>query len=201
MSINSIANAAVARRSDFAPAGGPPRGYAGIALAAAMPVSLAPATGEAQPVAPGTAKTDGVSIAYNVLFAYIPTEVLTLYVALVAALHESNQNSHAQWVALWAFLIATPLVMWLAYAAKIKAAGCRLPFHPSQWPVWEMLASTMAYFAWAFALPNSPFSENLWYTSAMGTFVVLVTSAAIGLLAPLFQRQIHAPAVVQPAAP
>ncbi len=206
-----MANAAAARRADFAPVGAVPHGYAEIANAAACPVSLeapvviphraadlaeptpssAPAAGGAQPVTPPSAETTNVNTALHLLFGYIPTEALTLYVAVLAALHESAPISNAQRAVFWAFLVATPLVVWLVYAAKVKAARKTLPLHPSQWPVWEMLAATVAYFAWAFAMPNNPFAAYTWYSSGLAGIAVLLASTLLGLLAPLFQRPIN----------
>jgi hypothetical protein len=86
------------------------------------------------------------------------------------------------------FLGATPVVVWLVYAAKIKAAQKRVPLAPGTWPIWEMFAATVAYCAWALALPNTPFTEYSWYSSALSGVIVLVTSTFLGLLAPFFQR-------------
>ena len=83
---------------------------------------------------------------------------------------------------------ATPVVVWLVYGAKIKAAQKRLPLAPGTWPIWEMFAATVAYCAWALALPNTPFTQYSWYSSALSGVIVLVTSTFLGLLAPFFQR-------------
>jgi hypothetical protein len=65
-----------------------------------------------------------------------------------------------------------------------------MPLNLSQWPFWEMVAATLAFFAWAFALPNAVFSAYSWYSSALARVIVLVASTVLGLLAPLFQRTI-----------
>ena len=128
-----------------------------------------------------------IDTAFNVLFGYIPTEILTLYVAVLAAVHEEKITA-ADWIAFWSFLVATPIVVWLVYAAKVKAAGKALPLEFAAWPVWEMFAGTVAYCAWAFALPNAPFSEYPWYSSALSGVAVLVGSTVLGLLSPFFQN-------------
>jgi len=187
MSMNSLANLAVTRRTDFAPVGCP-RNLREIAAAAATLPAPLPAPAPAAPPAPPAA--DEINTALHVISGYIPTEVLTLYVAVLAALHKPNQISRAEWSTLWIFLIATPIVVWLVYAAKIKAAQKPLPLAPSQWPVWEMFSATIAYCAWAFALPGTPFTEYSWYSSALAGIIVLVASTFLGLLAPFFLRPI-----------
>jgi hypothetical protein len=60
---------------------------------------------------------------------------------------------------------------------------------PATWPVWEMSAATIAYIAWAFALPNTPFAQfSDWYSPGLAGFLVLVISWGLGALAPLMQR-------------
>jgi hypothetical protein len=193
MSINLLANAATARRLDFAPLGTFPQDLAGIAAAATTTPTPLSATAPASPIGAPPSSTSGnaVNTALHVLFGYIPTEILTLYVAVLAALHQPNKISQAEWNTFWVFLIATPIVVWLVYSAKVMAAKKPTPLAPSQWPIWEMFAATVAYFAWAFALPNTPLSEYSWYSSAIAAIVVLIASTVLGLIAPFFQRPIN----------
>jgi hypothetical protein len=142
----------------------------------------------------GTPETD-VNTALRTLTNYVPTEVLTVYVAVVAAIQPAQSasasainNPGAHWVAFVGFLLVTPLVVWLVYAAKVKSDGKPIPAAPRNWPIWEMIAGTIGYAAWAFALPNSPFSSASWvpwYSPSVAGVVVLVTSTLLGLLAPL----------------
>ncbi len=60
----------------------------------------------------------------------------------------------------------------------------------SQWPVWEMMAATLAYAAWAFALPSTPFTQFTWYSPGLAGALVPVVSTVLGSVAPLFQRQL-----------
>lgn len=197
MSINSLTNAATARRPDFAPLGRMPDSLSEIASAAAgMPLpkaALGALATDGLPVA------NGVNTAMQVLFGYIPTEVLTLYVAVVAAIHpttagaipDATQVTREDWGVFWGFFIATPVVFWIIYATKLKGAQKPLPLAFSTWPVWEMFAATFAYVAWAFALPGTPFREfTAWYSTALAGVVVLAASTVLGLLAPLFQNEL-----------
>jgi hypothetical protein len=112
--------------------------------------------------------------------------------AVLAAVQQANKVTSADWVAFWSFLVATPIVVWLVYGAKVKAANNPLPLAFGTWPIWEMLAATVAYCAWAFALPNSPFGEYSWYSSALSAVAVLVASTCLGLLGPFFQNPLKA---------
>jgi hypothetical protein len=133
---------------------------------------------------------NSVTSALKVMVTYIPTEVLTLYVAVLAAIQDPNRHSsRSLWLAFYSFLIATPIVVWLVYAAKVRAANKRLPIAPKTWPLWEMIAATIAYAAWAFGLPESPFKDfTNWYSPALAGLAVLVVSTLLGLLAPVVHR-------------
>jgi len=133
-----------------------------------------------------------VTSALKVIATYIPTEVLTLYVAVLAAIRSSEQNNKDLKLAFYSFLVITPLVMWLVYAAKCKAAGKKLPLAPRSWPLFEMFAATVAYAAWALTLAQNPFVISSWYSPALAAVLVLIVSTFVGLLAPLFQRPIPA---------
>jgi hypothetical protein len=90
------------------------------------------------------------------------------------------------------FLALTPVIVWLVYAAKVRNAGQRLPSSVASWPWWEMISTTVAFAAWAYAMPTSVFTRFDWYTAAIGTLVVLVVSTLLGLIAPLVQKQLKA---------
>jgi hypothetical protein len=178
MSIVSMASVAYARRADVnvpvaAPTGMAPRSLDQIELATA-------GTPESQ---------NAVTTALKVIVTYIPTEVLTVYIAVLAAIHIPNRTSYRSlWIAFYIFLIATPLIVWLIYAGKTISGGKKMPLSPRSWPLWEMFAATVAYAAWAFGLPDSPFQDFDWYTPALAGLVVLIISTLLGLLAPLFLR-------------
>ena len=209
MSINSMANAAAARRPDIGVPGTTPQDLRQIAQAARttpQAVNAGPLTPSRligaigglprQPIAPSrapsTAPSDAtpgagsVDSAYNTLFGYIPTEVVTLYVAVVTAISSKPENWKLD--TLVAFLLITPLVVWIAYATKVKGAGKPIPARLSQWPVWEMVAAELAFGAWAFALWNQSAPDTTTVPTGLASLVVLATSTGLGLLSPLFQR-------------
>lgn len=129
-----------------------------------------------------------VEAATNILFSYIPVEIIALYVAVLGAL-SVDPTMQSQWITFYIFTVLTPVVLWLVYAAKVKSMDDPLPIHPSKWPVWEMVASTLAFVAWAFALPESPFSTLSWYNQPLAGVNILATSTILGLLAPFFENK------------
>jgi hypothetical protein len=183
MSIASMTNVAYVRRAD-------------VHVPHAAPSGMAPTTlNQLEAAAEGTpGSQNAMTTALKVIVTYIPTEVLTLYVAVLAAIQVPNGTpSRSLYITFYCFLAGTPLIVWLVYAAKVKSGGKPLPLAPRKWPLWEMCAATVAYTAWAFALPDSPFkSFTNWYTPALAGVVVLIISALLGLLAPLFQRPLPA---------
>ena len=188
-----MTNAAIARRPDFHPLNKVPQGLEGIAQTAEAPPALAPApaAGGAAASPPPSPPSNNATNALQVIATFIPIEVLTLYVAAVAALHKESEVTKAEWIAFWVFLILTPTIVWVVYAAKVKSAGKPLPAKPTRWPLWEMSAATIAYVVWAYALPGSPFSQfekSGFYSSALAGLFVLGVSTILGLVAPLFQR-------------
>jgi hypothetical protein len=206
MSINTLANAAAARRPDVR-TGTVPDGASQIAAASATPPDKAP---------PEHQEASGTNTALNVLFGYIPTEVVTLYVAFQTALQPAKPpaapagttsaaaaavtaSPTAMWITFWCFFAATPFVVWVVFASKLKDAGKPLPAGYDTWPVWEMTAALLSYCAWAFALPGSPFGEFPWYSSALAGLAVVLASTVLGLLAPLFQRPLGTGAAPPPA--
>src|SRR5438045_2474613 len=71
--------------------------------------------------------------------------------------------------------------------AGIAFAAGNMPEPPRSWPIWEMAAGTVAYAAWATALPTNPFPD---YPPSLAGIAVLVASTVLGMLAPLFQRKL-----------
>jgi hypothetical protein len=190
MSINAMTNAAIARRPDFEPAGPPPKTLADIARAAGTEPT--PSSTAGKPSSPATGNLD---TALQTVTTFIPTEVLTLYVSAVAALGSIHTPEHpdmGRWIPFYTFLAATPILVWVAFATKLKTTNKPIPMALKQWPVWEMVAGTLAFAAWAFALPTSPFVRFDWYSGGIAGFLILIVSGGLGAVAPLMQRQLSA---------
>jgi hypothetical protein len=154
------------------------------------PVGAAPTTaGEVGRSKGDRAATQSTATsAASAITTYIPTEILTLYVAVIAAVGPGGAGttgSSTAWGSFLAFLVITPIVVWLVYAGKVRTAKKPLPVRLGQWPKWEMAAATIAFVAWAFALPATPFAALAWYNAALAGIAVLVVSTLIGLVAPI----------------
>lgn len=191
MSINALTNAAMARRPDFEPVNKVPQNLGDIATAAGAPPKAVTSAGA--PAGPQS-QSGGTNAALQTLTTYIPTEVLTLYVSAVATLGVvKNAQGHdiGRWIPFFVFLLGTPTVVWLAFATKVKGADKPLPVSPTKWPLWEMFAATLAYVAWTFALPSTPFAQyEQWYSSGLAGFLVLIVSWGLGAISPLMQREL-----------
>lgn len=146
---------------------------------------------------PETATT--ASSALAAIAAYIPTEVLTVYVAILAtfgvAVPTAETASGTGTLAATAptpvvlylvFLVLAPVVVWGLYAAKARQAGRKLPISIGSWPKWEMFAGAVAYAIWAAALPASPLGAFEWFNQAAAGVVALIVSMLLGVFAPVF---------------
>ena len=177
MSVSSMANLAYARRDDVEPK----------AEGLNTSKKVAKETGQKE----GTATP--VSSAIASMAAYIPTEVITVYVAVLGALGVTVATAGgATAVAstplpVYAlFIVLVPFIIWGLYARTVKAAGKPLPRSFGAWPKWEMIAGTVAFAIWAAALPSSPLSPFSWFSAAVAGVSALVISMLLGVFAPLF---------------
>lgn len=142
--------------------------------------------GRAEQAAPEV--DSALSAALRAIVTYIPTEIVTTYVAVLAALSDGGTSSRSgQWAAFVVFAALAPTTVWVLFATKSRTRGLPLPLRPHDWPLWEMVASALAFFAWAYALPDSPFNQWKWYRPSLGAAVLLLVSFGLGLVAPLFQ--------------
>ncbi len=174
MSVSSMANLAFARRADVEPEG--------------EGLTTRDAVARAKD-GPGGA----VSSAVSAIAAYIPTEIVTVYIAVLATLGVTREGAASSSVvtstpilAYAVFVLLTPVVVWGLYASRAVAAGKELPRSVRSWPKWEMAAATLAFGAWAAALPSSPLERYEWFTASLAGVVALVLSMLVGLFAPIF---------------
>lgn len=146
-------------------------------------VSTAPISGQIT-----STNTTPTGTALSTIVAYIPTEVVTTYVAILAALGSiASQSSLEKWVTFWVFLGFTPVATWVVYAVKLKGRNALKGLKFKQWPWWELFSASLAFTVWAYALPGSAFSSLSWYKPGLGTAGLLFISFLLGMLAPLFQ--------------
>lgn len=206
MSLRSLANAAAARRPDVGMLNEVPHGLGEIAAAANTPPEKSLGDSPA---------ATSVDTALNLLIGYIPTEIVTLYLAVMGVLQPADVSTNQtattdatrsalsavdsyqpEWLAFFFFLVATPLAFWAIYIGKLRAAG--KPVARKTLPLWEPTAALIAFLAWAFAIPNSPFrSFEDWYSPAIAAIIALIISAVLGLAAPIFQRPLGSTTVAR----
>jgi hypothetical protein len=136
---------------------------------------------------PAAADTNRVTSALNMLVGYVPTEVITLYVAALsaeAALRATFGFIDAAAI-LWFFVALTPVLLLLIYVSKVAATGDALP-GPALWPWWKMFAATVAFFVWALAVPGNPYLKDM--TAAVAGLGAMLVSTLLNVLTPIFER-------------
>jgi hypothetical protein len=119
------------------------------------------------------------------LVGYIPTEIVTLYVAALSAqtaLHTAAINAVT---ILWFFVGLTPVLLLLIYLSKVAASGGPLP-GPRLWPWWKMAAATIAFFVWALAVPGNPYLREP--ASAVAGLGAMIASTLLSVVSPIFER-------------
>ena len=130
------------------------------------------------------------------LVRWIPTESLTLYVAFLGVLDPvrapaggrvADGDFTGRWVTLGLFLILTVAIVLLVHVAKVRRT-----MEPFRWPVFEMSVSSAAFAAWAVALTDTPLRDFSGYKVEIGSFIVLATTALIGLVADALERNVVA---------
>ena len=122
-------------------------------LAGVPPITGAP---------PSAAAPTTFSNALNALIQYIPTESVTLYIATLAAAPALEQALDFVTVEViyWFFAVLTPILFVLIYLGKRRSA--HLPVFPKrlEWPIWGVVSATIAFMAWALAVPSGPYLQN-----------------------------------------
>lgn len=131
-----------------------------------------------------------VTSSLNLLVKYIPTEVITLYVATLSAapalqdVIPSLQTTDIY----WGFTVGTPLLLFLVYVNKRATAGLK-PVPPrTEWPWWKLGAATVAFMVWALAVPGNPYvsGETAAVIAALGAVFI---SMILNLLEPIFEKK------------
>ncbi len=132
---------------------------------------------------------------------YIPTEVLSVYIAALSLIAQAEPSSGPPSVAglghdplesiklitFWLGVCLTPAVVWCSFAVKLKARGGVLPLNPLEWPWWSLFAATLSFAIWAMALPSSGVAVFAGvYGNLVAGILVLAVGSTLALFAPLF---------------
>ncbi len=153
-----------AKRSHVAPATSP----------AAVKVTV---TGAA-PAPPAIAATVGPELgkALESIGTYIPTEVMATYLAILAVIPVTSGHRY-QWLMFVAFLVATPIVVWLGVSAAHPGQGLSLPVSPVRnWPWLPMFAASLAFAVFAVGVPGSVINDVSWFEPWMSTAVIILSA-------------------------
>jgi uncharacterized membrane protein len=124
----------------------------------------------------------------NQVTQWIPTETITVYVALLALLAPlagSSPSFTSRWVLFSIITAANPPVVILLTMAKTRRGD------PFKFPVFEMIVASIAFAAWAFALPDTPLGSISAYSIKWNTAILTGTTIAIALLANALHRSPH----------
>ena len=136
-----------------------------------------PAAGVAPP---GTKIPDAVQSAITQITTYIPTTVVGAFVGLSALLGDGKQTLPL--VVFFIFWALTPLAVIAATRSKTADGSVVLPRTVKE--ALPALAATIAFAAWAAALPGSTLSYHAsWLTAQVGGVMVVVTSVVLGSFA------------------
>jgi hypothetical protein len=134
------------------------------------------------------ASTGGFGNALTMLIQYIPTEVLSLYIATVAA--RDALAMVTPWltpmVLYWTYVVATPLLFMLLFTSALSKAGKPLPSLGTI-PWWKIIASTVAFGTWALAIPDSPYVEGP-AAAAVAGLGAIVVSTMLDVITPIAER-------------
>jgi uncharacterized membrane protein len=134
---------------------------------------------------------DAAGIATNLISQitrWVPTETITIYVvllALLAPLAGHSPSFTSRWVLFSVITAINPVVVILLTMAKTKGGDA------FKFPVFEMIIASVAFAAWAFALPDTPLSSISGYQIKWNTAILTGTTVSIALLANALHRSPH----------
>jgi hypothetical protein len=161
------------------------KGESGMSIAAMVDTSLARRQG-ADPQQISPLRPVGVPTTWaNQITRWIPTETITIYVALLALVAPQvahNTSFTSRWTLFWIIVAINPVVVLLLTMAKSKT------WTQIKLPIFEMIAAPIAFAGWAFALPDTPLNSISGYSTTWNAAIVVVTTVAITLVANAFHQ-------------
>jgi hypothetical protein len=130
---------------------------------------------------------DPITNAISLLTKYIPTEIITLYVAAVSVAPAIRAATGFVDIVMvyWIYTALTPITFLIIYLGKLKVLNRPLP-PPMHWPWWRMLAAMVAFMVWALAIPNNPYVQGE-VGGVVAGFGALFISTFLTLLEPFFE--------------
>jgi hypothetical protein len=124
----------------------------------------------------------------NQLVAWIPTEIITLWVALIAVLNDPKPPAgksicQANWSTHWILAIAAAALAALLTVGFAYRKFKETPGVSFKLPLFAAIAAPAAFVAWAIALPEGPLRSACWYSEEAGAFIVTFATVGIASLA------------------
>ena len=130
------------------------------------------------------------------LVKYIPTETITLYIAVLGALGDvkvptggkvSDADFSSRWIAMW-LLLAVTLLLTLGLSFRSQKDAGRTGFTI---PVFEVVAGGAAFAVWALSLPSTPLRDLAGYDyNAWNSVIILAGTLAIATSAYVFGKSV-----------
>ncbi len=206
MSLTSLGQIAAAQRLAAAPTNQvpmlppipPPPPGAG--LAPLLPPIPPPPPGATMPVTtaggPGALPGLPSSLSQQIL-AYIPSEIITVYVMVMGTLTGSVTGNATAATAqtsatlFWVCLVGSPLWVLATYLVTCKTPS------PRGWPYWSMAAAAVAFLVWSIAFGNTYIISKLAISSAVGSILVIFSAPVLSVVGRLFAR--FAPGLAVPS--
>ncbi len=126
--------------------------------------------------------------AIEALTRYIPTEIITLYIAAASAMAalKTTFPSVTEANTYWFFVFATPVVFLIVFAGERRSQKLSALPMPHKWPWWKLVSSTIAFAVWALAVPTTPYLTGV-EGGAIAGFLATFVSVGLSLLSPVFE--------------
>jgi hypothetical protein len=126
--------------------------------------------------------------ALSLLVKYIPTESVTIYVAALSAAPtlKNIRPGITEHSIYWFCGVLTPILFALIFYGKLKAAKLSLK-SLGDWPWWKTFAATVAFLAWALAVPGEPDIKGDG-SGVVSGLLALFISTMLSVLEPIFDR-------------
>jgi hypothetical protein len=183
MSLSSLAEDS-ALRLQGSPGASPMEAATTAATVAVQQITAGTPPPQAQAAGIAAANTSGgTSVggsALSQLIKYVPTETITLYLAVQAALGSitapkgkpiSDADFSARWIWLAILVVATGLLaIGLSYRSQKQLA----PTAAFKWPIIETVASVAAFVVWALSLPTTPLLNVGGYNADVWNPIILL---------------------------
>lgn len=127
----------------------------------------------------------------DTLVSFLPTEIVSAYLliggAIVSAITPGNAREGLRWSMFWLFFALTEVAVFTGWRAKTTNAGTS---RKRKFPAVEMLGASVAFVAWATAVPGSPFRAWKEFEDVYFVIVPIIAIVMLGFLVPPARRAI-----------